>query len=239
MPEHLGPPAGRFARRPALDLLRAAATLAVVFTHAAMAYVPQHGSWPADPADVSAALGVAAAWIHVVPMPIFWALTGYLAVGSLARLGSSAFLRARVRRLGVPLALGFVLVLPLTYGLLMYGTLRTRGGLAHGAAWSGATDYVFSGDFLRPVRLAHLWFLEYALLAYAATAGSFLILRRMSIRGRDRVRTLLSLLTSSPLRWVLASVVIFLALLAVPGPGIQEPSGVVPVPSLLVLYGAM
>lgn len=92
--------------------------------------------------------------------PLFSALAGFLAAGSVARHGAAPWARQRAVRLGMPLAVGTMVVLPLTYLVWLQGW--TARGLAQPA-------HLLMGNFAPGLEralwgLGHLWYLEYVLL---------------------------------------------------------------------------
>ena len=108
-------------RHAGLDLLRAAATLLVVFHHAAITYGAQ-GGWfyrelaPGD-AWSSRLLSFFCALNQAWFMGLFFLLAGYFTPPALARKGALRFLAARALRLGLPWLLFVLLLGPLTMAL--------------------------------------------------------------------------------------------------------------------------
>jgi glucans biosynthesis protein C len=106
-------------------------------------------------------------WCYAYATPLFSVLAGFLAAGSLERRGARAFARERVRRLGLPLIVGVVVVLPLAYPVWLRGwTLR---GLA-------SPVHLLMGNFAPGAEralwgLGHLWYLEYLLVLCLAWAA--------------------------------------------------------------------
>ena len=108
-------------RHAGLDLLRAAATLLVVFHHAAITYGDQ-GGWfyrelaPGD-AWSSRLLSCFCALNQAWFVGLFFLLAGYFTPPALARKGALRFLVARALRLGLPWLLFVLLLGPLTVAL--------------------------------------------------------------------------------------------------------------------------
>lgn len=138
-------------------------------------------------------------WLHLWRMPLFFAVSGFLAAMTLARWGLARQLRSRLKRLGIPLAVGMVTIVPLV-GLAMIGTShlvhRNRPGGPRSFAW----DSVFRTEPM------HLWFLNYLLIMSVAAVAAVLLLRRLpAVRaGLDRAWRLL---VASPLMIPLLAVV--------------------------------
>ena len=149
-----------------LDGLRAFAMLLGVVVHATLPYFSRRAGiefmWPADP-DQSLALLLLFDYIHAWRMPVFFLLAGFFARLVLERRSPSEFVRDRLRRIGVPLVLFAVVMAVLIPALWWYG-------------WKG--EFAVDLRMLDPrkwpslisqgIPLAHLWFLWYLLLLYAA-----------------------------------------------------------------------
>ncbi len=99
-------------------------------------------------------------WIHGFRVPLFFVISGVLAAAAFDRHGPREFVRRRLRRIGLPLALGTLTVLPLVYLVWAWGWVNA--GLAkprnilHVRFRHGMQQDLFG--------FAHLWFLEYLLL---------------------------------------------------------------------------
>jgi surface polysaccharide O-acyltransferase-like enzyme len=138
-----------------IDALRVAAIVFVIVHHAALAYAPTHGFWPVhDRAQngwfipfttANAAFG----------MGLMFLLAGYFVEPSYDRKGPGLFLRARWRRIGIPLtSLVLLLHVPVVYLVVgMPAPLLFLEGL-YERGWE-------------PIYL-HLWFVAHLLLYCAA-----------------------------------------------------------------------
>lgn len=162
---------GRVAHLAYVDALRVILIVLVIAHHSVEAYVSRN-----PPEWVLPGPPIPRAWVFLWVnacffMGLFFFLAGYFMPDACTRRGPGAFARERRRRLGIPLALGFLLIVPLE------GWFRYR---AAGLPAEGFSDY-FVHDFLgigsRPdgwpagrrwpeANLGHLWFLEH-LLIYA------------------------------------------------------------------------
>ena len=188
-------------RQNGLDWLRVAATLGVLTLHAGIAYMPHplpglrwstHDT-PTAAADVLC--WTLDAWV----MPVFFLLGGMAAAGLLQRLGPKAMAGHRLRRLGGPLLLGCVLILPLDLYVWLLGSV-VDGELPLRKMKSLKLDGYDAGLW----GPSHLWFLQY-LLTYCLIAAAWQHIRgvRMSIRpGRDRALFVTGLVISiAALTW--------------------------------------
>ena len=118
--------------------------------------------WPADD-DQSILLALVFDFIHSWRMPVFFLLAGFFAHLVLDRRSTSMFVLDRLKRVALPLVLfGAVMavVIPPIWFYGWFGVISfdaIRDGLAN------RQDLDSSGDLV-----AHLWFLYYLLLMYAA-----------------------------------------------------------------------
>lgn len=131
----------------ALDAVRAGALLLGLWLHASMSFF-----LPVPVADVSPSTPLALSFyvIHIFRMSLFFTLAGYFARLLLQRRGLRGFIKDRARRIGVPLSVGWLVLVPLTLALLV-------------VANSASTP---PPDAPVGVPLLHLWFLYYLLQCY-------------------------------------------------------------------------
>src|SRR5215475_4847705 len=113
--------AGSKKRNGGIDALRAAVTLLVVFHHTAITY-GAIGGWYYKEIEPSFSLSgvllilfctINQAWF----MGLFFLLSGYFTPPAFDRHGTGGFIRERLIRLGIPLAVYFLLLHPLTNAL--------------------------------------------------------------------------------------------------------------------------
>jgi peptidoglycan/LPS O-acetylase OafA/YrhL len=109
------PPVLPRPRHHALDALRAAAMLLGIVLHAAISFTTVFSYvWAVQDRERS----VVADWLfhglHCFRMPLFFLVSGFFARMVVARAGHREFLRRRWRRVGVPLLLGLVTIMPAT-----------------------------------------------------------------------------------------------------------------------------
>ncbi|HEX5761552.1 MAG TPA: acyltransferase family protein [Solirubrobacterales bacterium] len=147
-----------------LDAIRVSAILLLIPYHAAR-YV-QKGKGDAEIVD-------AVVWfVHAWHMPLFFAISGFLAASALRRSTAARQLRGRFRRLGLPLAVGMLTVVPLA-NLLVIGAAALwprKGELPPKRELELAN--VFS---LTP---RHLWFIAYLLMISLVAIGIWLAIQR-------------------------------------------------------------
>jgi peptidoglycan/LPS O-acetylase OafA/YrhL len=166
-------------------------------------------------------------------MPVFYVLAGFFAALLLQRRGTVGFLRNRLLRVLVPFAAGWTVLFPLVAALAVAGASLDVPGAS---PLAGAVRLFSSLDVLhrRPDPM-HLWFLEYLLLYYAMVLVAAPCFRRLgSIAGHlDRV---FHMTVRSPLGPAMLAVVMVPVLLRMEAGAIDDPSGFVPEPRIVVAY---
>lgn len=164
----------------ALDAVRGFALLLGILLHASMSFILPI---PALDVSQSATLGTMTYVIHIFRMPVFYLLAGFFAHMAFHRKGARGFVADRAKRIGIPLLAGWVVLVPLTIAITIWGLTRTFGAEALEAA--APTEFAFP--------FAHLWFLYYLCIFYVlvlVARGAFdaVIDRSRRLRGGiDRV----------------------------------------------------
>ncbi len=115
-----------FARRYDIDWLRVGATYLLFVFHVGKVFDPAP-FYHVRNDQLSFALLVVCGFIGLWHMPLFFLLAGWSAVSSLRARGTAAFARERLRRLGVPLIAGCILLAP----VIKYLELRSGLDLSH------------------------------------------------------------------------------------------------------------
>jgi glucan biosynthesis protein C len=128
-----------------LDNLRVVLTVWVIAYHVGQAYGPTGGEWLFQEPTEAPLLGPFFAVNRMFGMSLFFLIAGYFMVMACDAKGPRAFLRSRLLRLGLPLLVFALLMIPLQ--IYVIGPLTT-GEL--GSAW--------------PVDVGHLWFVEHLLI---------------------------------------------------------------------------
>lgn len=216
-------PEGGSQRSHHLDAIRVSAILLLIPYHAAR-YV-QKGDGGAEIVD-------AAVWfVHTWHMPLFFAISGFLAASALRRSTAVGQLRARFRRLGLPLAVGMLTVVPLA-NFLVIGAAALwprKGELPPKRELEIAN--VFS---LSP---RHLWFIAYLLMISLIAIGVWLAIQRAPGLGAAINRAFRNLIGSWWAVPVLASISAAI-LITKTGwvAGGTASNSLVPAPTLFVYY---
>jgi ABC-type multidrug transport system ATPase subunit/peptidoglycan/LPS O-acetylase OafA/YrhL len=214
----------------ALDAVRAFALLLGIAFHATMSFLPgmTPGAWAAVDNSPSTTLGVMFFTSHMFRMSLFFVMAGFFAHLMLQRRGVRGFWNDRLKRIGVPLIVGWLLIFPMVAVLLIFGIKRTFAGvppqnLPHMPA---------------PPRgyfpLAHFWFLYYLLMLYAIVFAVRELVER--IDGAGRVRTLadrcVAFLTSYAGCALFLGVPLAIVLYRLPG---WQPGAGIPTPDMTVI----
>lgn len=154
---------GDGARIHYMDNLRALAMLAGVVFHAALAYSPLiHPYWPPADAGGSPFVDVAAWFLHLFRMPLFFAVAGFFAALLAERRGMAGLFRNRTARVLLPL---LVFLMPVLLGM-HWLTVRAAATVAHPSPVLAFVHAYVGSHGALPLApgLAHLWFLPYLLL---------------------------------------------------------------------------
>ncbi len=149
-----------------LDGLRGSAMLLGIVLHATLPYFSRtygfEHVWPADD-DQSVLLAVVFDFIHTWRMPVFFLLAGFFAHLALDRRATSTFVLDRLRRIALPLAIFGAVMAVIVPPIWVYGWTGGWSPEVFRDVLADRRDLDSSGDLV-----AHLWFLYYLLLMYAA-----------------------------------------------------------------------
>ncbi len=108
-------PHATMPRRHDLDALRAFAMLLGVVLHGALSFLPL--PWPVQDSQQHEQLGWGVAAVHGFRMPVFFVMSGFFTAMLWRRRGLRALLGQRARRIGLPLLLGVLTVVPAVNGI--------------------------------------------------------------------------------------------------------------------------
>jgi peptidoglycan/LPS O-acetylase OafA/YrhL len=163
----------------ALDAVRGAALLLGIAFHATLSFLPgSHQIWPAEDIHRSAALAVTFFSLHVFRMTTFFLIAGFFAHLTFHKRGAKAFIKDRLKRIGVPLVVGWPFLFAAIVGASLWGATLANGGVLPKGPPPGppAPPLAFP--------LTHLWFLYLLLIYYAATLGGRWLVTKLDRRGR-------------------------------------------------------
>jgi len=159
------------------DALRGGAMLLGIVLHAAITHMvqPMEGLlWPLAGQDKHVSFDVLFWWIHGWRIPLFFVMAGFFAAMLARRRGPGGFIKHRVLRILIPVAVASVTLLPLMYVLWSWGWLsegRVRWEEVYQVDFDTAE---FEDHFMGP---AHLWFLNY-LVVFSFVYWAVLKLRK-------------------------------------------------------------
>ncbi len=163
----------------ALDAVRGAALMLGILFHASFSFFPGDTFWIVMDSQRSASISATAFVLHIFRMSIFFLLAGYFGRMQVLRLGHGRFIKDRLKRLGIPLVLGWLITFPIIVALLIWAILVQNGGTM-------PQDLPPPPPMtLETFPLTHLWFLYALLLMYAAV-----LVCRAVINGIDRHQVL-------------------------------------------------
>lgn len=150
----------------AFDLLRALAMTWGIFFHGALPFMETPApDWPLRDPTYHATLLDFLVWAsHRIRMPLFFIMSGYFSYMLLERRGTIEFLKNRLKKIGLPLLLGLLIIIP-----IVIEVFTVNKGLLN----------PFRLEVLMEIRPAHLWFLYYLLFFY----GIFYIQSKIIRKG--------------------------------------------------------
>lgn len=165
----------------ALDAVRGFALLLGIVFHATISFVPTPAKiWIVEDGHRSTVLAVLFFTIYVFRMTTFFLIAGFFARMNFHRRGAKAFVLDRLKRIGLPLIVGWPIVYAAIFAVVIWIAVSANGG------HMPSTPPPPWPTFPR-FPLTHLWFLYVLLEFYAAVlilrAGVALIDKRGRIRS--------------------------------------------------------
>lgn len=160
-----------------LDAVRAFALLLGVVFHAGFSFLPGliPGLWAIVDSSPSTTLSVLLFTSHIFRMSLFFFVAGFFARMMFHRKGARGFWADRLKRILVPLVVGWLILAPSIFAVWIWGLKKTFGeSLPSTPAGMPAPP---PGAF----PLTHLWFLYYLLILYAGV-----LLVRALVTALDR-----------------------------------------------------
>ncbi len=229
-------PADPTPRYHGLDVLRAAMMLLGVVLHAACNYIPgpADGGWPAREPDTSPLAGVLVLFIHAFRMPAFFLLAGFFGAMMLERRGGFGFALDRLRRIALPLIVGWLILFPVVKGAFILAAVRDHAPSLQ-ASIAAFPREMLASPWADPSP-AHLWFLWYLLLLYAAAGAMVVLLRTLPSSWRRRLDELAGRSLSSSFRLPLLGLLGTVALFPMKGPMLDTPGAFAPDLKVLAAY---
>ena len=215
-----------------MDALRAIAMLLGIVLHGVIAYrVFPNAAWPDDTYQW---IGYDALylWIHSFRMQVFFLVAGFFARLLYLRIGETAFLQHRVKRIVVPFVASVIVLVPFSIAPFLYYNYSEEQGMNAASALSATGRGMLGWN-----GLVHLWFLYYLLMFYATMIAATHLAKRMPIV--KKVSSRLSFLADMTSPWAIVSIVGFIvAVLTVQGKLILEAyTGIKPDIAQFTYYG--
>ncbi len=198
----------------ALDAVRGLALLLGIVFHATASFLvtPQQ-AWIVTDQSASTTLTLTFYVLHIFRMATFFFIAGFFAHLMFHRRGPRGFVRDRLRRIGLPLLVGWPLLVVPLIGCLIWGAWVMNGGTLPPTppADPNAPPLAFP--------LTHLWFLYLLLWFYAITLLVRRLVERVDAHGRARARldAVVGALVRNPLGLLVLAAPSCAALLLVPG----------------------
>lgn len=149
-----------------LDNLRVALITLVIAHHVGQAYGPTGGWWPIQETARVPVLGPFFTVNRSFFMSLFFMISGYFTVMSCDDKGPRAFLKSRLLRLGIPVLVFALIMIPMQ--LFVFAPPAGQSP----SAW--------------PIDVGHLWFLEHLLLFSAGYALWSAFQKGHALAGQDK-----------------------------------------------------
>jgi glucans biosynthesis protein C len=152
-----------------LDAIRAVALLLGIVLHTTLSFAAgvDFRLWPIHDREQSEVASVLMFLIHTFRMPVFFLLAGFFARLLLHRSGEREFWRNRVRRIAMPLVLGWLGCMVAIVPIVIWALTKMHGGAV---PQSVSEELAGAG-----LTFLHLWFLYVLLWLYAGMS----LLRRL------------------------------------------------------------
>jgi Acyltransferase family len=162
----------------ALDAMRASAMLLGIVFHAAWMYTPAQYWAPVIDNGANNWMWFLEFWTHQFRMQAFFLIAGFFAAMVFHRRGWRAFAGQRLRRIGIPLVLGWLVSFPIFAFAANWGAVVTESNMGGLSAWRQTLSQFDSwSSFKERFALTHLWFLYVLLMLYTVTIGGEMLLR--------------------------------------------------------------
>lgn len=194
--------------------------------------VPYHGLiFLQNRGDEMLGLDFSVFWLHLWRMGLFFAVSGFLAAMTLGLWGPSRQVRQRLKRIGLPLAIAMLTILPVQKLIVFWFYHRNNPG-------SVDPHYEYTLANLVGWQPHHLWFLSYVLAFNLVAVAAWLVLRRVPGLTAAFERAFRRFLQSPlliPGLAVFGAIPLWLAgYLEAPG---QVAASLIPMPSAFAYYG--
>jgi peptidoglycan/LPS O-acetylase OafA/YrhL len=164
----------------ALDAVRAFALILGVFFHATVSFVPGLPIWPVVDVDRSPVMGGTFFLLHIFRMTLFFFVAGFFARLSLQKRGLRSFVGDRLKRIVLPLVVGWPILFGLIVVVAVWAAVRATGKFPPPPPSPAGPGI--------PFPLGHLWFLYVLVWLYALALAARWVVLRLDRNGALRAR---------------------------------------------------
>lgn len=189
----------------AFDALRGVMMLLVVVFHGLLPYMVTRGPFAFKDPDRSQLFDLAALFMHSWRVPAFFVVAGFFAALLYERRGRVGARNNRLFRIGLPLAVGWVVLAPLSLAALQFARAAAETGTI-----AAGLDAVAEMRWLEWENPYHLWFLIALLFLYLYARLLGIVLGRLGVMERPWFDRLLRAFLASPWRPLLLAAVLAL-----------------------------
>ncbi|PHR92919.1 MAG: hypothetical protein COA69_06240 [Robiginitomaculum sp.] len=112
----------------ALDAVRAFALLLGIFYHATISFFPGWMPWPIMDTQRSVGLAGAGYVSHIFRMSTFFFLAGFFGHMMHQRIGTTAFIKGRLKRIGIPFLVGWPIIFGAFIAVVIWAVYVQNGG---------------------------------------------------------------------------------------------------------------
>ncbi|MFO1013625.1 MAG: acyltransferase family protein [Caulobacteraceae bacterium] len=224
----------------ALDAVRGFALLLGVIFHATMSFIPGPPLWIIMDDSRGAAMGMAFFGLHIFRMTLFFLIAGFFARMMFHRRGAGGFVKDRLKRIGLPLVVGWPILMLMFVVISIWALMVSRGVDLAGLATLPKPPAKPWEPIAVP--LTHLWFLYVLLLLYAAALAIRSVVARLDTGGtlRRGVDAMVGRAVRTPGGVAVFAIPVILALMSqpelLPWTGIPTPDGNL-IPNLPAVVG--
>ena len=173
-----------------LDAVRGGALLLGIFFHAAFSFFPGDQFWLIMDTQRSGAISGTAYTLHIFRMTVFFVLAGYFGRMQTYRLGTGQFVRDRLKRVGIPMAVFWPIMMVSFTAIAIWAMVIANGGTMP------ENTPPPPPLTLKTFPLTHLWFLYVLLLMYGAMLAGRALLSLLGLK------TVLGKCSDGLLRWL-------------------------------------
>jgi peptidoglycan/LPS O-acetylase OafA/YrhL len=165
----------------ALDAVRGLALILGIVFHATMSFLPTPiPLWIVMDHDRSVILAVVFHVLHLFRMTTYFLIAGFFAHMMFYRRGAKGFVIDRLKRIGIPLVVGWLVLGPMILAVSIWGALTMFGGTLESLPKPPASTQPLAFP------LTHLWFLYLLLILYAVTLAARSLVAAVDRSGRLR-----------------------------------------------------